>query len=148
VRVPVTELESLRTRSSTVKDVTIDEGTPFIADTDARLLDVVLALSPCASGQLIVSVRGQPLVVDWEKGVLRFQNTDIDLGSVLDGDLSLRLLIDLTSVEVFINGGKLSACFCFLPGAYVHPLVLSARGATHQLSRVALFELRSSWNRG
>ena len=148
VRVPVGELETLRTRSSTVNDVVIHEGSPFIADTDARLLDIDLKVSPCTSGQLIVSVRGEPLVVDWEEGVLRFKKTDIDLSSVLDGDLSLRLLVDLTSVEVFINGGQMSACFCFLPGAYVHPLVFSSRGVAHQISRVALFELRSSWKTG
>ena len=80
--------------------------------------------------------------------MLRFKRTDIDLSSVLEGDLSLRLLVEMTSVEVFINGGKMSACFCFLPGANVYPLVFSSRGARHQLSRVALFELRSSWETG
>mgnify|MGYP002826706871 CR=1 FL=1 len=46
VRVPVRELETLRTRSSTVNDVVIHEGSPFIADTDARLLDIDLKVSP------------------------------------------------------------------------------------------------------
>tara|TARA_E500000331_G_scaffold306895_2_gene311479 strand:- start:3129 stop:4478 length:1350 start_codon:yes stop_codon:yes gene_type:complete len=150
-RVPVSELESLRARSSTIDDVKINEGTPFIADTDARLIDVSLTLTPCDSGQLVVSVRGQPLVVDWGSKELRFQNGAVDLGRLrdqrADAELKIQLLVDLTSVEVFLNEGEISGCFCFLPGAYIHPLVLMARGVTQEVLRVTLFELRSSWNR-
>ena len=150
-RVPVSELESLRARSSTIDDVKINEGTPFIADTDARLIDVSLTLTPCDSGQLVVSVRGQPLVVDWGSKELRFQNGAVDLGRLrdqrADAELKIQLLVDLTSVEVFLNEGEISGCFCFLPGAYINPLVLMARGVTQEVLRVTLFELRSSWNR-
>ena len=153
LRTPVPELESLRAGSSTIDDVTINEGTPFIADTDARLMDVTLTLTPGQSGQLVVSVRGQALVVDWEEKELRFQNSAVDLSLLLrdqraDARLTIQLLIDLTSVEVFLNGGEISGCFCFLPGAYIHPLLLMARRVIQQVHRITLFELRSSWNRG
>ena len=57
----------------------------------------------------------------------------------------MRLIIDLTSVEVFINQGELSASFCFLPNGYIHPLVLQSYVGEQVIDNFEAHELASTW---
>ena len=59
--------------------------------------------------------------------------------------LSVRLLIDRTSVELFLDGGRVSASFCYLPDAYVAPLVFNVRSGTANLDRVRVERVDDIW---
>jgi len=60
--------------------------------------------------------------------------------------LSVRLLIDTTSVEVFINGGRISASFCFLPGGYINEIELLSWSGEQIIEDFELHELGSAWS--
>ena len=60
--------------------------------------------------------------------------------------MAVRLLIDTTSLEVFINNGEVSASYCYLPDGYIHPLSLQAYNGTPVISNFVLHELDSTWN--
>jgi len=62
-----------------------------------------------------------------------------------DPSLSVRLLVDKTSVEVFINQGRISASYCFLPGAYIHPLVFESYHDEQVIEGFQLHEMSSIW---
>ncbi len=131
----------------------ITTATPLAADTDAKLLDVFFTVSRQDANALYVMVRGQPMVFDWSSNELRFTNSPASklmpdrLQVTLPDDpgLSVRLLIDKTSVEVFINQGLVSASFCFLPNAYIHPLVLQCWDGEQTIDGFELHELGSIW---
>ena len=57
----------------------------------------------------------------------------------------MRLLIDKTSVEVFLNQGRISASYCFLPSGYVHPLVFQSYDGEQIIEDFELHEIASIW---
>jgi sucrose-6-phosphate hydrolase SacC (GH32 family) len=153
VRWPVRELDALRQRTIRLERQSITAGSPLVAATDAKLLDVSFTVSRQDANALYVMVRGQPLVFDWSSKELRFTNSPSHkvmpdrLHVMLPDDpgLSVRLLIDTTSVEVFINQGLISASFCFLPNGYVDPLVLQSYDGEQTVDNFDLHEMASIW---
>ena len=72
----------------------------------------------------------------------------------IDGRVSLQLLIDRTSLEIFGNQGEVSMSFCFLPAAANHRLALKADGGSVRdgcvdggvrIVSLTVHELRSAW---
>jgi sucrose-6-phosphate hydrolase SacC (GH32 family) len=94
------------------------------------------------------------LEIEWASGRLRMVNGRphklglveeyVDLPASADEEsLAFRLVVDLTSLEIFINDGAASASFCYLPDAYKHSLVFYGAGAEQILSNLEFFELQS-----
>ncbi len=152
-RQPVAELATLYRRSVSAARVALNPGQPYVVDTQARLFDCNLTLSKDTAKALYIVVRGQTLTLDWHRGLLKFaggrphklNSTVADIALPRADKLVLRLLVDLTCCEIFINDGALSASFCYLPDAYEHPLVLHSSGAVQSLDHLQLHELNSSW---
>ncbi|MBF68691.1 MAG: 2,6-beta-D-fructofuranosidase [Gammaproteobacteria bacterium] len=152
-RWPVREVKSLRVREVRLASTTIEPGSPIVPDTAAKLMDVSFTVKRGDRQALIVNIRGQALTFNWDKNEMRFaagqapgmvkgrKSTQLPDGDLLD----VRLLIDRTSVEVFLNGGEVSASYCFLPSAYEHPLLLQSWRGNSELEQLELFELRSIW---
>ena len=100
-------------------------------------------------------VRGQTLAFDWAEANLNLvngrphklglaeQSVRLPTKRGCAAQLSCRLIVDLTSIEVFINDGEVSASFCYLPDAHTDPLVFYGSGDAQTLEHLALFELRS-----
>ena len=152
-RWPVREVKSLRLREVRLASTTIEPGSPIVPDTAAKLMDVSFTVKRGDRQALIVNIRGQALTFNWDKDEMRFaagQAPGMVKGrtstQLPDGDLlDVRLLIDRTSVEVFLNSGEVSASYCFLPSAYEHPLLLQSWQGNSELEQLELFELRSIW---
>jgi fructan beta-fructosidase len=153
VRWPVRELDALRQRTIRLERETITTGSPLVANTDAKLLDVSFTVSKQDANAFHIMVRGQPMIFDWSSKELRFRFSGShkvmpDRLQVPLPDapgLSVRLLIDRTSVEVFINQGLVSASFCFLPNGYIHPLVMQSYDGEQTIDNFELHEIASIW---
>ena len=78
----------------------------------------------------------------FEGDVLHFRDRRVPMPSAAP---SVRLLIDLTSVEVFLDGGIASASFCFLPDACIDDLSVRANGSGAALGNVRLPALKGIW---
>jgi len=57
----------------------------------------------------------------------------------------LRLLVDRTSLELFVPPGRVSAGFCFLPEARDALLGFSIDGGSAVVTSLAIHELVSAW---
>ena len=60
--------------------------------------------------------------------------------------MDIRLLIDLTSVELFLAQGLVSASFCYLPTGYVNPFVVQSFEGHSMVQSLTLHELSSAWS--
>ena len=60
-------------------------------------------------------------------------------------EISLRLLVDRTSMEVFANEGKVSLSSCFLPRPGSTGLGLFAKGGHPKILSMTVCELKSIW---
>jgi len=66
----------------------------------------------------------------------------------LDGHrLTLRLLVDRTSLEVFGNGGEVSMSSCFLPPLDDKTLAVHADGGSAKIVSLTVQPLHSAWPR-
>jgi fructan beta-fructosidase len=153
VRWPVTEVASLRQRSTRVEHQVVKKGEPLVADTTAQLLDVSFSVHRQEAKSLYVMIRGQAMVFDWSSKELSLDGPTTKLMKDQskvplpdDAALSVRLLIDKTSVEVFLNQGELSASFCFLPAAYVDELVLLSYSGEQVVEDLEVHDLASIWS--
>jgi sucrose-6-phosphate hydrolase SacC (GH32 family) len=105
-----------------------------------------------AKGFYIV-VRGHPIVFDWDAMTLSVETSGkskmtedrpfVKLSETVM--LDVRLIIDRTSIEVFLDGGSISASYCFLPDGYVNPLVLHSYSGEQIIEDFELHELVSTW---
>lgn len=98
-----------------------------------------------------IEVKGHAVEYDAEAQTLSCMGKTETLRTV-DGRISLQLLIDRTSLEIFGNRGEVSMSFCFLPAAANHRLALKADGGSVRggvrIVSLVVHELRSAWETG
>ena len=94
-----------------------------------------------------IEVQGHPVEYDAKTQTLSCMERTADLRTI-NGCVSLQLLVDRTSLEIFGNDGELSMSFCFLPAAADHRLALKADGRGLRIISLTVHELRSAWETG
>ena len=139
-RWPVREIEALVETSETTGHLALDDGEALPIRREGRLFDLAFDLDPGSARTVTLWIRGVPMA--FEGDVLQFRDQRVPMPSTAP---SVRLLIDLTSVEVFLDGGVSSASFCFLPDAYVDALSVRANGSGATLRNVRLHALKGIW---
>ena len=103
---------------------------------------------PAGAGGFTVEVRGHPVKYDADRQTLSCMGRTADLRSI-DGRVSLQLLVDRTSLEIFGNKGEVSMSCCFLPAAADQSLALRAdEGGRARIVSLTVHELRSAWETG
>jgi sucrose-6-phosphate hydrolase SacC (GH32 family) len=152
-RWPVKELESLRKNTINIERQTLCNGKPLAPETDAQLFDASFTVYKQEAKLLYLVIRGRPALFDWSLNRLSIESSGFNK---IVGDRSyvplpetpshtVRVLIDKTSIELFINGGQISASFCFLPNGYVNPIELMTFDGEQIIEDFELHELESSW---
>jgi beta-fructofuranosidase len=144
VAVPVAELAALRGRPTALTAATIGAGATLVADGFAgTALDVELSVGCPPGGTLEVRLRdgaaGRPVVlaVDPHAGTATLDRTRLGTGEggVHTGRfrpgpaVDVRILLDHSSVEVFVDGGRLVLSARIYPVAGDVDVVLAAHGA-------------------
>ena len=98
-------------------------------------------------------IRGQLARFDWKKHELTFTKP----GNKVMGDggtvplpttdqIAVQMIIDKTSMEVFINDGQTSASFCYLPDGHIHVFELTNWYGDQRIEEFELHELASIWD--
>ena len=152
-RRPVTELSQLHRRKIEVDQEVIANGSPFSVKTDSKLLDISFRIARNTSKGLYLLIRGQYLAFDWAENTM----TMTPSGTVkMVGDkppvripdapsLIVRILVDVTSVEVVLNEGEISASYCFLPGGYESAIEMHTYSGQQVVENFEMYELKSVW---
>jgi fructan beta-fructosidase len=140
---PVKELEQLRGKKHAWKDLALAPGDDPLAKVPGELFDVLAEIDPGGAKQVTFEFRGAK--VEYFPASKRL----VALGreATLEpeaGKITLRLLVDRTSVEVFANGGRVQMASCFLPER-PKGLSLRAAGGTAKVLSLGVWEMRSIW---
>ncbi len=143
-REPIAELEKLHDTPFKLSDVELnDAGTKLNLTTD--LLDVRLLIDLQSATRIILRIRGQEVTYDATTQTLSSLGAKAPLTPEA-GKISLRLLLDRTSLELFANGGAVSMSSCFLPdGKSSDVPTISATGGTARLISCDAYTLKSAW---
>ena len=144
--------ESGAISSYAVTDLREAESRLVLAD-EGDLFDVRMAIEVGGGGRgFTLEVQGHSVKYDAEAQTVSCLGKTAALRTI-DGRVSIHLLIDRTSLEIFGNQGEVSMSFCFLPAAANHRLALKADGGSvhrsvhggERIVSLAVHELRSAW---
>lgn len=142
--------ESGEISSYAVTDLREAESRLVLADA-GDLFDVRMEIEVGDGSGFTIEVQGHSVEYDGEAQTLSCLGKTAALRAI-DGRVSLQLLIDRTSLEIFGNQGEVSMSFCFLPAAANHRLALKAHGrSAHggvRIVSLVVHELRSAWETG
>lgn len=145
---PIREIEKLVQSKVRRENLSLEPGENPLDGETAELLDIELKLKSDQATQVALTLRGQEIVYDPVAGELRALGDKIqvhDAGDAGEG-ITLRALLDRTSLELFINQGRWTMTQTFVPndGPIEHSL-----NATGGAAHVAVLEIRrlgSSWD--
>lgn len=111
---------------------------------DGALFDIELVLELGEAETVGLDIRGQRIEYSAAAQELTALGSRAPL-SAEDGRITLRILVDRTSVEVFANHGRVQLANCFVPAEDSSDLTLRATGGPATALSLAVWELRSIW---
>ncbi len=137
---PVKEIAALHGREWTVREKALGSGETLRADSRGDLLDVSTTIQLKTAKTIDLLVLGMPIQVDAGLG----QVTCGGRSAPFQGDrLSMRVLVDRTSIELFVNHGEVSM---LTAGRFNSASVeLRSTGGTALVEEFAVQEVHSSW---
>ena len=94
--------------------------------------------------QVGFTIRGEKIQYNVAEAKLSCLEKSASL-SPIDNRITLQILVDRTSIEVFGNDGRVSMCSCFLPDLENTNIAMYASGGEAEIISLDVYELRSAW---
>lgn len=141
---PVEELTQLRRRSHQWTALELDEVPTVLSGLARDLLDLELTLEGDADAVVGMDIRGQQISYSYRDRQLTALGSPAPL-EPHDHRVSLRVLVDRTSVEVFANGGRVQIANCFVPDPEQRTVSVWAREGSARVVSLTVWELASIW---
>lgn len=145
-RMPVAEIEQLYTKSHNIPPRSLAPGENGLANATAQdLLDIDLQLDLQHATQATINLRGEEIIYDVKEKKLKAFGGAAPL-IAKDGKLTLRILLDRTSIEIFANDGEVAHNGIFFPHPDDRSLSLTVQGSPATIKRLTVRELNSIWD--
>lgn len=147
-RYPVAEIERLRCDTLFEGGCILTPGDSPAFAVRGTLLDIGCSIRVDTAAEIALRVYDQEVRYDTRTGLLLCAGRQAPLALAPDGTLSLRVLVDRTSLEVFGNGGAVSMAACFVPQAAETGVTLAGEGGAAEVERLSIYRLESIWASG
>jgi fructan beta-fructosidase len=141
---PVPEVASLRGDKYAFADIELRDAELALPGFVGHLFDVELVLEPGTARQMGITFGGVAVTYDAQQQLLGCGPTTAPLAPV-DGRVSLRILVDRGSVEVFGNGGKVALSVGATLPEEQFPVQVFARGGRSVIRSATVHRLKSVW---
>jgi fructan beta-fructosidase len=141
---PVREIEGIRGAKRAWKDVALGADGPGLSLGRGDLWDIEAEIELGSARAVGFAVRGAEIVYDSETKTLTCLGKTAPL-KPSNGRITVRVLVDRTSIEIFAGGGLVTMCSCFLPDLADKSLEAFARGGEARIVALTRYELRSAW---
>jgi sucrose-6-phosphate hydrolase SacC (GH32 family) len=79
-----------------------------------------------------------------KRGTLSVLNTTVPVVPI-NNKISIEILLDRASVEVFVNGGQTVISNCFAPTKGAEDLVIYTNGGELGVDKLDVYEMQSIW---
>jgi sucrose-6-phosphate hydrolase SacC (GH32 family) len=143
-RLPVPEIASLRKKKHNWKDTTIKPNENILRDIPGELFDIQLQVELAGASEFGVKYKGEAITYSAEKGALTCLGREAKVNAA-NGQMTLRIIIDRTSMEVFANDGQVSVSSCFPLGPEKASLELFSASGSSRIRSLTVNELKSIW---
>jgi sucrose-6-phosphate hydrolase SacC (GH32 family) len=141
---PVREIAKLHGKRHAWTNLVLKPGEKPLAGLRGELWDMEAEIAPAQAQEIVLTVRGVPIVYDRQKHTLHCLGRSAPV-RLSNGVLKLRILVDRTSVEIFVGNGEVVMCSCFLPNLRDRSLDLHVVGGPATVRALTVHELRSAW---
>ncbi len=141
---PIKELEALRTRTHTWNNLVLKAGENPLYGLKGDLFDLEVEFEPSVGSETVFDLRGVNVVYDAVTQTLT-SNGKSTLLRPVEGLISLRILLDRTSIEVYANHGRVYIPHVVFPEQGNLSLVATCTKGEVQLRFLRIHELQSIW---
>ena len=141
---PVQELKALRSRQHTRRDVPLSAAPHALHDVQGVLFDIEATFELRNARTVGLEIRGQKVEYSAADRMLTALGRTAPLEPV-NGQITLRILVDRALIEVFAADGLVQMASCFVPDPNDERLAVYATGGTAQVSLLQVWELKSIW---
>lgn len=161
---PVKEIEGIRAKRVALSDFTVGSQPKTLEGIAAGSLDLRLIVEPGNAAEFVITLREQRLIYDVKKQQLTGRRTPLPESAFLNWDkqmmgekiersvgvpvplrngrVDFRILVDRTSVDVFLNEGANHFTFNIWPDADQAQVQLSASGSAAKVVSAEAYELK------
>jgi fructan beta-fructosidase len=144
-RKPVREIELLHQTAHSWEELVIGDGKNFIPEIEGGLFDIRATLEIISADKFGLTLHGINLEYNTRAGQFTYLGHEIPIDE-RPRHLELQILVDRSSLELFVQNGKYSASFCFLPHAKDFPLQVYALGGDIILKSLTVYTLNPIWD--
>lgn len=142
-RVPVHEIEKLWTKDHKWSDAAITSGDNLLSGIKNELVDIDATIDLADADEVGFKLHGQTVAYVVKDQTLTALGRSAKL-TPIDNRLSLRILLDRNSVEVYADQGRVVISNCVVPGDD-HSIELYTKGGKARIVSMHVHELKSAW---
>ncbi|HAY81096.1 MAG TPA: hypothetical protein DCY79_14925 [Planctomycetaceae bacterium] len=146
-RYPVQEIARLYGKEHQWENVTVSPGNDLLAGIQGDLFDIEIEFDPGQSSALGFKIHGHDVQYTTKTEHVVSCRTHKMYVKRKDGRIQMRLLVDRTSIEVFVNHGEISAANCILPIKDGPPPKLYVNSGDAVIKSLKVRELTSIWRK-
>jgi fructan beta-fructosidase len=141
---PIREIESLHGRKRQWKNKTLKPGDSLLSGVSGELLHIRAELRLAGAAEAGFVIRGIPITYNVEKKELSCQKNKATLMPE-NGKISLEILVDRTSIEIFGNKGKMYMPMGMILADNPKSLEIFTKGGNTEVESLEVSRLRSAW---
>ncbi len=141
---PVREIEKLYKKKHSFHNEKLTSGNNLLSKIKGDLFDITAEFAIGNASQIGFEIRGVPVVCDIKGNTISVKNVSAPCKPT-DGVIKLRLLVDRTSIEIFINDGEYFMPMGSIPDDNNMSLKVFAEGGKAQIIKLDVNELSSAW---
>jgi fructan beta-fructosidase len=144
---PVEEVEKLRGEQLSFENISIKPGSAgddLLAALEGDLFDVECTFEPPNTGSFGFSIFGHPVRYTADGQTLQVVGSKTKIAAE-GGKIYLRILVDRTSIETFVNHGRWSIAESYLPKDVKRPLSIASEGTDVKIDSLKVWKLKSVW---
>ncbi|MHC4146333.1 MAG: glycoside hydrolase family 32 protein [Planctomycetota bacterium] len=143
-RVPVRELKNIRGPLSSWRNLELKPGANPLSKISGELFEIKSEIELGTAGRFGFGLRGNELLYTVKNKTLSCKGEKLTIRPV-NGRIKLHILVDRTSIEVFVNDGRMSLFRCFPLDTQNKSLEVFARGGQAGVKRLDVWKLKSIW---
>ena len=146
-RYPVNEITQLYEKEHRWENVTVGMENDLLGGIKGDLFDIEIEFDPGQSDALGFNIQGHDVQYTTKTKAVVSRRTYPMKVERIDGCIHLRILVDRTSIEVFVNHGEISGTNCILPKETESPPSLYVNGGDAIIKSLKVRELKSIWRK-
>ena len=143
---PVKEIENIHGKKHTWSKVALKPGQDPLADLKGKLWDIDATLDPGKAEQVGFDIRGQKIIYSPKDAKLTALGNSAPL-KPQGGKIKLRIIADVSSIEVFANGGRIAMSFSLPIDPKNSSLSIFATGGEARVDSLTVWQCKSVWPR-